>query len=147
MSITWKHPWRRHIHCRDAGDASSGAACTVTVPAVGQASVDLVQPGERGEDAAPPEPCTLTAQPRFSPPLLARCVLGAALVLGSHHAAASRPGQAALRLYCAVAPVVAGFQCILLLAFSALFFAAALALFSRQLEGVGLEGTGLGEAR
>lgn len=132
-TVSLKHPWRRSLHCRAAAaPGGAGSACSLVVPAVGHAEFVVLQPGA-GAGSTPPAPCTLSAQLRFAPGLLASCVAGAALLLCSHRAVAGRAGQAAIRLACAVAPVAASYRHTRRAALAALAAAAALTIAADHL--------------
>ena len=125
-------------HCQGAADAppagaqqtpAPGSSCTMSVPAVGSATLTMVQPGHPSVPRSP-EPCVLTTHMAFSATLLASCLAGMALLLFSHAAVRSPAGQAAIRLYCAVAPVAIAFANVIKLALTGIAVAAVLTLAS-----------------
>ena len=62
--------------------------------------------------------------------LLASCLAGMAFLLFSHTAVRSPAGQAAIRLYCAVAPVAIAFANVIKLALTGIALAAVLTMAS-----------------
>lgn len=114
--------------------AAPGSSCNATVPAVGDSTLIIVQPGQLGEPAAP-EPCTLPVSPAFAPALAASAGAGTALLLLGPWAVRSPLGERLIRLYCLLGPVLSAFSCIFKLAVSGLFIAAVLTVVSLGIEG------------
>ena len=101
--ISWA--WRQRCQ-------SVQGPCAVSVPAVGDSALTIVQPASE----LPPKPCSLTVEPRLSTLLLGVCMLGTSLLLYGRRALRSATGVAIIRAACVFLPLLLALINIILLA-------------------------------